>query len=51
MVTMASGQPDREVARIPIDWEMAGVCMILLMILGALVVWEGLNWGCVQIYH
>ena len=25
--------------------------MTLLMILGALVVWEGLKWGCVQIYH
>ena len=51
MITMASGQPEREVARILIDWDMAGVCMILLMILGALVVWEGLKWGCVQIYH
>ena len=51
MITMASGQPDREVVRIPIDWDMAGVCMILLMILGALMVWEGLKWGCVQIYH
>ena len=27
--------------------------MVLLMILGALVVWEGVKWGCecVQIYH
>ena len=53
MVTMASGQPDREAVRIPIDGDMAGMWMVLLMILGALVVWEGVKWGCecVQIYH
>ena len=51
MITMASGHPDREVTRIPVDWDMAGVCMILLMILGALVIWEGVKWGCWQVYH
>ena len=50
MVTTATGQPEREV-RISIDWDMAGICMVLLMVLGALVVWEGIKWGCVQIYH
>ena len=50
MVTTATGQPEREV-RISIDWDMAGIRMVLLMVLGALVVWEGIKWGCVQIYH
>ena len=50
MVTTATGQPEREV-RIPIDWDMAGICMLLLMVLGALVIWEGIKWGCVQIYQ
>ena len=50
MVTTATGQPEREV-RISIDWDMAGICMLLLMVLGALVIREGIKWGCVQIYH
>ncbi|CAE6952631.1 Papst2 [Symbiodinium sp. CCMP2592] len=43
MATMASGQPDRE-PRISIDWDMAGIFMVLLMVLGGLVNWEGLKW-------
>ncbi|CAE7035334.1 unnamed protein product [Symbiodinium sp. CCMP2592] len=43
MVTMAAGQSERE-PRISIDWDMAGIFMVLLMVLGSLVIWEGLKW-------
>ena len=29
---------------IPLDYDMAGMCMILLMVLGAMMIWEGLRW-------
>ncbi|CAE7210219.1 GIP [Symbiodinium sp. CCMP2592] len=37
------------VRTIQIDWDAAGVIMALLMILGALVVWEFLKWAVVEV--
>ena len=36
---------------IKVDWDMAGVFMVLLMILGSLVLWEALKWGVVELYR
>ena len=51
MVTRASAaeadiQPIRT---IQIDWDVAGVIMALLMVLGALVVWEFFKWACMEV--
>ena len=34
-----------------VDWDMAGILMILLMLLGALMVWEGIRWSCLELYY
>ncbi|OLQ02805.1 Retrovirus-related Pol polyprotein from transposon TNT 1-94 [Symbiodinium microadriaticum] len=42
---------DKEAATIQVDWDTAGILMILLMVLGALVLWELLKWGVVVLYQ
>ena len=34
-----------------VDWDNAGLFMILLMVLGALMLWEGLKWVIVEAYQ
>ena len=34
-----------------VDWDTAALLMILLMVLGALMLWEGLKWAIVEVYH
>ena len=34
-----------------VDWDMAGIMMILLMLLGALMVWEAVRWTCLEVYY
>ena len=41
-------QHDRSIR---VDWDMAGIFMALLMILGSLVLWEALKWGVVEVYR
>jgi len=36
---------------IQFDWDMAGMLMVLLMLLGALMVWEGIRWSILELYH
>ena len=35
---------------VQVDWDTAGLLMILLM-LGALVLWEAIRWSVIEIYH
>ena len=44
--TDVEAQPIRT---IQLDWDAAGVIMALLMVLGALVVWEFLKWACLEV--
>ena len=48
MVTVEAQEGARD---IQIDWDVAGICMVLLMILGALMLWEGLKWGLLIVYQ
>ncbi|CAE7365496.1 unnamed protein product [Symbiodinium microadriaticum] len=50
-VSQAADQEDRSVPMgraIPLDYDMAGMCMILLMVLGAMMIWEGLRWLLIE---
>ena len=36
---------------VQLDWDLAGVFMVLLMILGALLVWEAVRWMLIEFYQ
>ena len=36
---------------IRLDWDMAGIFMVLLMVLGGLVLWEAVKWGALEFYR
>ncbi|CAE7700043.1 unnamed protein product [Symbiodinium microadriaticum] len=36
---------------IQVDWDLAGILMVLLMTLGALVVWEAVKWGAMMVFQ
>ena len=36
---------------IKLDWDMAGIFMVLLMVLGGLVLWEAVKWGVLEFYR
>ncbi|CAE7364368.1 unnamed protein product, partial [Symbiodinium microadriaticum] len=34
-----------------VDWDMAAICMFLMMILGGLMVYEAVRWGAIELYY
>ena len=36
---------------VQLDWDMAGVMMLMLMVLGALMIWEAVRWMLIEVYH
>ena len=36
---------------IQLDWDMAGIFMLLLMALGALMIWEAIRWSLIEAYY
>ena len=36
---------------VQVDWDTAGLLMILLMLLGAVVLWEAIRWSFIEIYQ
>ncbi|CAE7831413.1 RE1 [Symbiodinium sp. CCMP2592] len=54
-VQAAEEEEDRPRARrgqgLQVDWDLAGVMMVLLMLLGGLMVWEAVRWCCLEFYY
>ena len=38
-------------ANIQVDWDLAAICMLLMMILGGLMVYEAVRWGAIELYY
>ena len=36
---------------IQVDWDLAAICMLLMMILGGLMVYEAVRWGAIELYY
>ncbi|CAE7245980.1 unnamed protein product [Symbiodinium sp. CCMP2456] len=51
MVTVDAQPTSGTTATLQVDWDLAGVLMVLLMVLGALLLWEVAKWSAIYVYQ
>ncbi|OLP97425.1 Retrovirus-related Pol polyprotein from transposon TNT 1-94 [Symbiodinium microadriaticum] len=54
LIVSAKGTRDSHQPRgsgLQVDWDTAGILMILLMVLGSLMVWEGVRWLLIEVVN
>ena len=49
-VRASDGSPVRHQG-VQLDWDLAGIMMVLLMVLGALMIWEAVRWVLIEFYN